>query len=154
MITPVKFLFAASVLVIGLLMGSVCGYRIIRFFFTIDTFEVLSSYNVCEQPLNNRCIRHYIVLRPDGEKADLVPFGGEFEPYYLNDGFRSSKEKFGFSYRINDNYEIWPQLAETTFAFLSGIFLLIAWYLFGGFAVIRTWIVLGIQRISGKRLSL
>jgi hypothetical protein len=145
-----KFAFQMSALFLSLAMIVVCGFSIARFFFLEDEFTVGDSYLTCQQPLNNRCIRHYTVYREGKAGDDFVPFGAEFVSGYLEKGLRFDKKFGGFSYEIDQRAERWPLLTQQAVIFLLGCLGLGLWYSTSGPAVFKKW-VRSFKRNSGDR---
>jgi hypothetical protein len=139
-LTPVRFVFSTLLFVLSLGCVVICGYRVARFFFLIDSFVIQKSRDVCEQPLNNRCVNHYTVLRQDGKIEDFVPFGSEFERNRLIDGLVFKKNKYGFSYEINGLKEEWPALESQVICVFLGMLGLLGWFAIGGLQVLICWI--------------
>jgi hypothetical protein len=136
----IRFVFTTMLLAIALIAFSVCSWRIIVTFFSTDGFAVVSEHQVCEQPLNNRCITHYVITRKGGGQRDLVPFGYQFDPGYPDEGMSYSKDRWGFSYSINGVTEQWPYLWQHVAVLVLGIAGLLGWYFAGGPRVLRGWL--------------
>lgn len=146
MTNPFKFVFTALLLFMSLAAIVVCGSRIVKFFSLLDNFVIGDSYLVCEKPLNNRCVRHYTIYRGNGLKSDFVPFGTEFTSNYLDKGLKFEKRDYGFSYKINDQYEQWPLLGQQVIIFFLGLFGLTFWCVLGGFEILKNWLRLLLTR--------
>lgn len=143
---PVRFVFLGLLLMGSLAAAITCGSRIVRFFFLTDDFVVGQSRQVCEMPMNNRCVTHYVIHRSPGVVSDFVPFGDEFEHGRLVLGLRFEKNNYGFTYRINGSVERWPFLKWQAIVFSLGIVGLLLWVAVGGMQVWRDWI----QSFRGK----
>ena len=107
------------------------GDQIGRFYLWRDTFVVTSLADICEQPLDNRCVHHYFARRPNGSSADSEPFGYQFDGG-LDVGARFSKDRVGFRYQLNGATMQWSDLGEQTKWFLVGLVGLSAWFLLRG----------------------
>jgi len=69
-----RFVFTTSLLVCSLVALSTGLWSIAGTYFYTGRFTIESHHEVCEQPLNNRCITHYEVRRSSGKRDDFVPF--------------------------------------------------------------------------------
>lgn len=138
-VNPVRFVFWGLILFVALAAVAICGSRIARFFFLTDSFVVGQSREVCETPLNNRCVTHYAVRRANGLVNDFVPFGDEFERGRLVPGTLFEKRNYGFLYRMNGSIERWPFLESQVIIFLLGIIGLLVWFMEGGLKTFRSW---------------
>jgi hypothetical protein len=135
-----RFVFTTMLLAIALIAFSICSWRIIATFISTDGFAVTSVHQVCEQPLNNRCVTHYVVIHKDGVQHDFLPFGYQFGPDYPREGMFYSKDRLGFSYSINGATEQWPYLWQHVAVLVLSITGLLGWYFAGGPRVIREWL--------------
>ncbi len=139
---PLRFIFYWVLLVASLAAAGTCGSRIVSFFFLKDNFVLGASRQVCEMPLNNRCVTHYAIRRTNGTVSDFVPFGSEFEYEKLVPGMQFEKSHYGFVYRIDNSAEQWPFLESQAIVALLGILGLVIWFLTGGVRFLREWISL------------
>jgi len=90
------------------------------FLLSID-FVVESSHQVCEAPLNNRCVTHYTVKNGDGTEHDFVPFGDPFSDDLLVFDPHIVKTARSFTYEIGGREERWPYLWQHIFALFAGV---------------------------------
>lgn len=84
-------------------------------------FTVGNSYQVCEQPLNNRCVTHFMVEKPDGSIGDFVPAAFQFEPDVLHAELRVKKSAKSFSYELDGVEQQWPYLWRCVGVALIGL---------------------------------
>jgi len=95
-------------------------------------FTIENSYQICEQPLNNRCVTHYVVKELDGASGDFVPMGNQFRQGVLESDPQIIKKSDSFTYEVNGTDEQWPYLWQQVFVLLSGIAGVILWLVFKG----------------------
>lgn len=134
----------AFVAMIGLIFWSgvvvlICATRIATVFFSTEDFVVSTSYQVCEQPLNNRCETHYSIVRPGGEIGDFVPFGHQFNQGLLVERIHIAKGAGSFAYFIDGKPEQWPYLGIHVFALFGGIAGILAWLFFIRMGILPLW---------------
>lgn len=128
---PEKYMpFGLMLLLIGVSLFAivVCAQRIIKTFTLSMDFVVEDSYQVCEQPLNNRCITHYTVKKSDGKEDDFVPFGYQFEEDLSLSDQHILKTRCSFIYQINGVEKPWPYLWQHIFVLLAGMAGIIFWF--------------------------
>ena len=138
-LSPYRFIFVGIVFLISVLFLCDSLSNTVRFFFLIDRFTVNDSHLECQQPLNNRCTRHYSIDRGKGAKDDFVPFGSQFESSDLTTGVIVEKDAYGFAYKIDRSDKRWPFLYAEAERFSMGCFGLAAIYFVGGYRVLRSW---------------
>ena len=126
------FVFLNLLLFFGLVTVSVSLWQTVSFFSLSADFVVVSTDLECEQPLNNRCVRHYRVQSRDGKMSDFVPFGFEFDSEKLSKGTHLAKENYRFSYAANGVTEKWPYFWQHIAVFLLGVGCLFCWFRLGG----------------------
>ena len=114
-------------LCLSIFSAVLCEGRIIDTFLLSADFTVKSTYRVCEQPLNNRCVTHYDVLESDGASGDFVPFGYQFEPGILQPEVHIRKNAYSFRYEIDGISRRWPYLWSHIIVFLVGIAGALVW---------------------------
>ncbi|WP_199101145.1 hypothetical protein [Dyella sp. ASV21] len=134
----------AFVAAIGLIFWSgvvvlICASRIATVFFSAEDFVVRTPYQVCEQPLNNRCETHYSIVRAGGETGDFVPFGYQFKPGLLVEGTHIDKSAASFAYVIDDRPEQWPYLGAHVLALAGGVGGVLAWLFFVRMGILPLW---------------
>jgi hypothetical protein len=127
------------ILLLSLLSTLICGYRIVAMFFLTTDFVVEKSYQVCEQPLNNRCETHFSIRLPEGSARDFVPFGTEFERDDLHEGAHIAKQSFGFDYGVSGLPMRWPSLMQQVLLFLAGLVGFVVWWTLHGPEYLRFW---------------
>jgi len=103
-----------------------------RFFTLHDNFTVLASRLVCEKPFNNRCVKHYIVERPNGLSHDFVTLGYEIIPGGFLPKMKFKKVQYSFSFVLNNKTKTWFLLRMEIEFFSAGLLLFIAWLILGG----------------------
>ncbi|NKJ23880.1 hypothetical protein [Dyella sp. SG609] len=135
-----RFVFTTLLLVWSSVAFSTGLWSIGATYFYTGRFTIESHHDVCEQPLNNRCVAHYEVRRPDGELDDFVPFIYQFDPSYLVEGWTFAKNRWGFSYEINGAQKPWPYLWSRVEWTLLGIGGLSVWYFVGGPGALKGWL--------------
>jgi len=99
----------------------VCARRISETFLLSMDFVVESSHQVCEMPLNNRCVTHYTVKNVDGTEDDFVPFGYQFWDDLLVSDPHILKAARSFTYEIDGTEKRWPYLWQHIFALFAGV---------------------------------
>lgn len=93
----------------------------------------MSSYEKCEEPYNNRCVRHYVVQDAvTGRQHDLVPFDGQFPVSPLHDGIHIRKKGRGFIYEIDGEQQEWQGLAVNYWLLLGSLLIIGLWFYLGG----------------------
>ncbi|NII74467.1 hypothetical protein FHW84_003057 [Dyella sp. SG562] len=105
-----------------------CAQRISDTFLFSADFTVESSYRVCQQPLNNRCVTHYRIKNLDGNMGDFVPFGDQFGEYMLDPDVHITKRQYSFSYEVDGIGRRWPYLWTHIFILLAGVFGVVIWF--------------------------
>lgn len=140
MFSPIRFVFTTIILAGSVLLISIPGTRIVRFFVLTDEFRVDGSRLVCEQPRNNRCVMHYTIDRPGMGADDFVPFGEQFSFYPLESGLSFKKNRRGFTYELNGRTERWPALWGQLRMLALGFLGLLVWFAIGGLGVLRSWL--------------
>jgi len=134
----------AFVAMIGLIFWSgivvlICASRIATVFLSAEDFVVSTSFQVCEQPLNNRCVTHYSIVRAGGRFGDFVPFGYQFNHGLLVEGTHIAKSADSFTYVINGRPEQWPYLGSHVLALLGGIAGVLAWVFLIKMGILPMW---------------
>ena len=77
-----------------------------QFYATFD-FVILKIDRICEQPLNNRCVDHYLVKRKDGGYETLTPSAYKFRESELVTGNSLKKNRFALRYEVNGRSVRW-----------------------------------------------
>lgn len=139
-------LLACSLMALSTGLWSIAG----TYFYT-DRFTIHSHHEVCEQPLNNRCITHFEVRRGDGQAEDYVPFVYQFDRAYLLDGWTFAKPQWGFSYEINGVQKPWPYLGSRVEVSLLGLLGMFLWYFAKGPKALIWWLRGLKQQISMRQ---
>lgn len=116
-----------------------CANRIATVFFSAEDFVVGAPYQVCEKPLNNRCVTHYSIVRQDGSVSDFVPFGYQFEQSPLVEGTHIVKASTNFTYVINGSSKKWPYLDAHLMALIAGIGGVVAWFFLVRMGILPLW---------------
>ena len=127
-------------LLLSTVAASTSTYQLFNFWDLSANFVVVSTHSVCEEPLNNRCVTHYVTRGANGTSGDLVPFGYEFEPGALEIGSRIVKHRNSFSNEINGKSELWPYLWQHIVVSLLGAAGLLLWCLAGGPKILVWWL--------------
>lgn len=127
-----RFVFTTSLLLWSSVALAINASSIVATYFFTDHFTIASRHEVCEKPLDNRCVTHYMVSRAGGRVDDFVPFAYQFDRDYLVDGWSFAKDSRGFSYDINGAQKPWPYLESCVTDALLGLAGLIVWYFVGG----------------------
>lgn len=135
-----RFVFTTLLLVCSLLALSTGFWSIASTYFYTDRFTIESKHEVCEKPLNNRCITHYEVRRDGGLAEDYVPFIYQFDRADLLDGLTFAKPRWGFLYEINGVQKPWPYLGSRVKVSLLGLVGMSIWYFVGGFGALIWWL--------------
>ena len=135
-----SFMFFTMLLFLSVVAASTSTYQLFNFWNLSANFVIVSTYAVCEKPLNNRCVTHYVTRNANGTSGDLVPFGYEFESEALEIGGRVVKRGNSFSNEINGKQELWPYLRQHVVVSLLGVVGLLIWYLGGGLKVLIWWL--------------
>ena len=135
-----SFMFFTMLLFLSAMAVSTSTYQLFSFWGLSANFVVVSTHFVCEKPLNNRCVTHYVTRDANGASGDLVPFGYEFESEALEIGSRVAKRGNSFSNEINGKQELWPYLWQHVVVSLLGAAGLLLWYLCGGLKVLIWWL--------------
>lgn len=139
-LTPIWFGVSMAILMASLAAAYTCGSCIVNFFFLTDSFVLGGSHQVCEMPLNNRCVTHFTIRRGNGVQSDLVLFGNEFENYRLVPGMTFDKQHVGFVYEIDGSVERWPFLKSQIMYMSLGVVGFIFWVFIGGIRVAVDWL--------------
>ncbi|WP_267225609.1 hypothetical protein [Dyella silvae] len=134
----------AFVAMLGLIFWSgvvvlICASRIATVFFSAEDFVISTPYQVCEQPLNNRCETHYSIVRADGKVGDFVPFGYQFKHGLLVEGTHIAKSAASFSYVIDGTFEPWPYLGTHVLALLGGLCGVLTWLFLIRMGILPLW---------------
>jgi len=135
-----RFVFTTLLLVWSFVTFCTGLWSIAGTYFFTDRFTIESRHDVCEQPLNNRCVTHYEVSRGNGKRDDFVPFIYQFDRGYLVEGWTVAKVRWGFSYEINGVQKPWPYLWSRVEWSLLGLAGMLAWYFAGGPRALRGWL--------------
>jgi hypothetical protein len=136
---PFAFVAAIGLIFWSCVVVLICTSRIATVFFSAEDFVVRTSYQVCEQPLNNRCETHYSIVRAGGKVGDFVPFGYQFKHGLLVEGTRIAKSAASFAYVIDDRPELWPYLGTHVLALSGGIGGVLAWLFFIRMGLLPLW---------------
>jgi hypothetical protein len=143
---PIQFVLALGVLLLSSFAALMGGSRLKSVYFDESDFVVLSSYEKCSEPYNNRCVRHYIVQQQTtGAKADLVPFGGQFPVSPLPDDIHIRKKQ-GFIYEVEGDQVEWPDLALNYWLLIGGLLVFGLWFYLGGMPLLIRCLRLSLQR--------
>jgi hypothetical protein len=134
----IGFIFSLPLLMLGV-AACISAWQIATFARAPMDFTVESSHMECEQPLNNRCVRHYDVINGDGRARDLVPFGFEFESGALEVGKRIEKAPYSLTYQIDGQFETWPFLWQHVSVCVLGAIGLVVWFQLHGPAMFNAW---------------
>lgn len=129
------WLFVCSFVALSTGLRSIAGT-----YFYIGRFTIESHHEVCQQPLNNRCVTHYEVCRGGGKTEDFVPFIYQFYRAYLLDGWTFAKARWGFSYEVNGVPKPWPYLGSRVDVSLLGLGGMLVWYFVGGTKALIWWL--------------
>jgi hypothetical protein len=140
-----RFVFTTLLLVWSFVAFSTGLWSIGRTYFFTGQFTIKSHHDVCEQPLNNRCVTHYEISRSNGQVEDFVPFIYQFDRDYLVEGSTFAKSRWGFSYEINGMQKPWPYLGSRVEVSLLGLAGMLFWRFVGGPRALRWWLG-GIKR--------
>jgi len=140
MANPLRFVFTTLLLTWSLVAFSTGLWSIVGTYFFTGQFTVGTHHDVCEQPLNNRCVVHYEVRRGNGQVEDFVPFIYQFDQDYLVEGWTIAKTRRGFSYEINGVQKPWPHLWSRVEWSLLGLAGLLVWYFVGGPRALKGWL--------------
>jgi hypothetical protein len=135
-----RFVFTTLLLYWSSVAFSSGLWSIAATYFYTGRFTMESHHDVCEQPLNNRCITHYEVRRDDGRLDDFVPFIYQFDRSYLVAGWTFAKTGWGFSYEINGVQRPWPYFWSRVEWTLLGVAGLFVWYFVGGPGALKGWL--------------
>ena len=137
-----EFLFAPLTMLLALSAYTTytSTYQLFYFFGLSANFVVVSTRSVCEKPLNNRCVTHYITRNSNGTAGDIVPFGYEFASDALEPGSRVVKHGNSLYNDINGKQELWRYLWQHIVISLSGAVGLLLWYFSGGLNVLSWWL--------------
>ena len=135
-----SFVFFTMLLFLSAVAASTSTYQLYKFWNMSANFIIVSTYAVCEKPLNNRCVTHYLTRNANGTSGDLAPFGYEFEPEALETGSRIVKRGNSFSNEINGKQALWPYFWQHVVVSLLGAVGLLLWYLSGGLKVLFWWL--------------
>ena len=98
-----------------------CAGRLISTYNCAIDMVVQDNYQICEQPLNNRCVTHYRVTNSRELESDFVPFGYQFEQGLLKSNPHIEKKAYGFTYRIDGESQQWPYLWQHVGVMLIGV---------------------------------
>lgn len=135
---PVQFAIACAVLFWSLLAVVISGSRLVSVYLSKSDFSVISSYEKCEQPYNNRCERHYTIRdQVTGDERDLVPFGGQFPISPLPDDVHILKRGYSFVYEVSGEREEWPSLGFYSFVLMCGLLVSVGWFYLGGISFVK-----------------
>jgi hypothetical protein len=119
-------------LLCGGLATGFSSWDVMSFFIQPMDFKVESSHEICEQPQNNRCLRHYTILDSDNKERDFVPFGYELDDGQLKMDMHIKKDSYRFSYAVNDESQSWSYLWPHVEGLVLGVVGLTLWFMFGG----------------------
>jgi len=126
------YLPVTLMLVACLLVFITCSYQI-AWVFTVERNLILGEpYQVCEQPLGNRCSTEHDALSPDQTRTVFEPYMFEFKPGVLRYELNIYKPKYSFWYELDGHEAIWPYLPALVTAWVMSLLGLIAWVLLGG----------------------
>ena len=81
----------------------------IQYYSTFD-FVILKIDRICEQPLNNRCVDHYLVKRENDPYETLTISAYKFRESELAVGNSFKKNRFTFEYWVNGRKVQWGYL--------------------------------------------
>jgi hypothetical protein len=97
-----------NVLLVAGLVGGLffLGALFQQLFFEYD-FRIMAIELKCQQPLNNRCIYEYSVMRKDGSLSKVELDGYMFRREELAVGNSIKKNKFSFEYQVNGERMVW-----------------------------------------------
>ncbi|MFA7061101.1 MAG: hypothetical protein WC156_09805 [Pedobacter sp.] len=118
-----------NILLIGgmILIGISCG--ITGHFIWLKTdFTITSVELICEQPLNNRCVSHYLGVTKEGLVIDFVPLAFEFYEGELLAGSHVEKKRFLITYTINSNLKHWQYWPGQLIRFIGGMVCIFLWF--------------------------
>lgn len=133
-----QFAIACAVLFWSLLAVVISGSRLLSVYLSRNDFSVISSYEKCEQPYNNRCERHYIIRdQMTGDEGDLVPFGGQFPISPLPDDSHIRKRAYSFVYEVSGEREELPSLGSYSFVLMCGLLVSGGWFYLGGISFVK-----------------
>jgi hypothetical protein len=135
-----SFVFLSALFVWSAVAMCVSTYQLLYFWSLSANFVVVSTHLKCEEPLNNRCVTHYVTRNAGGTSGELVPFGYEFEPGVLVVGSHIVKRGSSFSSEINEQRGLWPYLWQHIVVSLLGAVGLLLWYFNGGVKVLTWWL--------------
>ena len=135
----------ATVMLMALLVWSLVAtwiscYETFYFWHLSIDSTIATTQLVCEMPLKNRCVTHYITKNSDGTVGELVPFGYQFEPKALRGGAHIFKHSNGFSYWVNGKAEQWPFLWQHICVSIGGLLGLCIWAALKGPKFLSDWL--------------
>jgi hypothetical protein len=93
--------------VIGLLLCIESTYG--AFFYDYE-FRIISVEKICEQPLNNRCFNQYFIENKNKIKDKIIINSDIFRQNDLLPGNKIKKDKFTFSYYVNEKKMVWGDI--------------------------------------------
>jgi len=138
-IDPIKHVVTMLTLFVSLVLVVPSTCSIISFYFLLNDFVVEDVHLVCEQPLNNRCVKHYLLSNGPGALKDYTPGWVTFGEGGLWVGAHFSKQRYGFSYSINEVSRRWELLSDQVARVLIGGLGLAIWTLLGGVRYLKAY---------------
>jgi hypothetical protein len=115
-----------GLLVIGTSLIVTTAVAVSRYWLSSIDYTIVRSGLECEHPYNNRCVMALTVRLNDGSTEKLHPT--QFPKEQLQSGFALKKDRFAFSYLLNDRVMQWEYGSNYLIRVIVGTLCLILWF--------------------------